>query len=70
MLKNYLKVTLRNIRSNKAYSIINIAGLAVGIAVCMLITLYVHNDLSFDKFNKNYDRIYRINQEFKKETEM
>ncbi len=67
MLKNYLKVTLRNIRSNKVYSLINIFGLAAGITICMLITLYIHNDLSFDKFNKNYNRIYRINQEFMKD---
>ncbi|MHB1687435.1 MAG: ABC transporter permease [Ignavibacteriaceae bacterium] len=63
MLKNYLKVAIRNIYKNKVYSFINIAGLAAGMAACIFIFLYVQNDLSFDKSNKNYDRIYRVGQE-------
>lgn len=60
MLKNYFKIAFRNILLNKVYSFINIAGLAVGIAVSILIFLFVKNELSFDKFNVNGDRIYRV----------
>ena len=66
MLKNYLTITLRNILKNKIYSIINIVGLSVGIAVSILILLFVQNDLTFDSFNKNKDRIYRVITEQKK----
>lgn len=65
MLKNYLKIAVRNILKNKVYSFINIGGLAVGLSVCLLIFLNVQNDLSFDKFNKNYNRIYRVVQQAK-----
>ena len=65
MFKNYFNITVRNILKNKVHSFINIFGLAVGLAACVLIFLYVQNDLSFDKFNKNYNRIYRVVQEFK-----
>ena len=61
MLKNYLKIALRNLRKNKAYSLINVVGFAIGISVCILIFLYIQNELSYDKFFKNSDRIYRIN---------
>jgi putative ABC transport system permease protein len=60
MFKNYLKVALRNLWKNKAFSAINIIGLASGLAVCLLIVLYVVDELSYDKYNKNADRIYRI----------
>ncbi len=60
MIRNYLKTALRNLLRFKIYSGINIIGLAVGMAACMLIFLYVQNDMSFDKFNKNYNRIYRV----------
>ena len=60
MLKNYLKVALRNLWKNKAFSAINIIGLAAGLAVCLLIVLYVVDELSYDKYNKNADRIYRL----------
>src|SRR6476620_1491312 len=60
MLKNYLKVALRSLWKNKAFSAINIIGLAAGLAVCLLIVLYVVDELSYDKYNKNADRIYRI----------
>jgi putative ABC transport system permease protein len=59
MLKNYLRVALRNLETYKAYSLINIAGLAVGLACCIIIVLYVQNQLSYDKFNENAERIYR-----------
>ncbi|MCL4539237.1 MAG: ABC transporter permease [Bacteroidetes bacterium] len=60
MLGNYLKTALRNLLRFKVYSAINIVGLAVGMAACMLISLYVQKDMSFDKFNRNYGRIYRV----------
>jgi len=60
MFKNYLKVTLRNITKQKAYTFINITGLAVGLAACILIFMYVIHELSYDKFHANADRIYRI----------
>ena len=60
MIKNYFKVALRNLWKNKGFSAINIFGLAIGLAVCLLIVLYVVNELSYDKYNKNADRIYRL----------
>lgn len=60
MFKNYLKVALRNLWKNKGFSAINIIGLSVGIAVCLLITLYVIDELSYDKFNTKADRIDRV----------
>ncbi len=60
MFKNYLKVALRNLWKNKAFSALNIVGLATGLAVCLLIVLYVVDELSYDKYNVNADRIYRL----------
>jgi ABC-type antimicrobial peptide transport system permease subunit len=60
MLKNYLKITLRNINKYKGYSSINILGLAVGMACCILIILWVRDELSFDRFHENADVIYRV----------
>ena len=65
MLKNYFKIALRNLWKNKGYSAINIIGLSMGIATCLLITLYVLDELSFDRYNKKADRIYRINADIK-----
>ena len=60
MLKNYLKIAFRNIIRHKAYSIINISGLAIGMASSILILLWVQNELSYDRFHKNAGQIYRI----------
>jgi len=60
MIKNYLKVTFRNIGKYKAYSLINIAGLAIGLAACVLILLYVQDELSFDTYHEQGDQIYRV----------
>ena len=65
MLKNYLKTAFRNLVKNKFYTLINIIGLAVGIATCLLILLYVMDELSFDHYNTNASRIYRVNNEIK-----
>jgi putative ABC transport system permease protein len=59
MVKNYLKLALRIIRRQKAYSFINILGLSVGIACCLIILLFVRDELSFEKFHTNANRIYR-----------
>ena len=61
MFKNYLKTACRNILRSKIYSFINIAGLAVGMAACITIFVYVEHESSFDSFNKRAGRIYRIN---------
>ncbi len=60
MLKNYLKIAFRNLKRHKGYSFINISGLAIGMAVCMLIFLWVLNELSFDRFYERADRICRL----------
>jgi putative ABC transport system permease protein len=65
MLRNYLKIAWRNLVKNKAYSVINITGLAIGLACFLLIALYVMDELSYDKFYPNADRIYRINSDIK-----
>ncbi|NBC67306.1 MAG: FtsX-like permease family protein [Bacteroidetes bacterium] len=59
MIKNYFKIALRNLFKYKVYSFINIFGLAVGIACCLLIGLYVQNEWSYDTFHSESDRIYR-----------
>jgi predicted permease len=63
MIRNYLKVAYRNIVKHKAFSAINIAGLAIGLASSILILLWVQNELSFDRFHENADEIYRITAE-------
>ena len=60
LISNYLKTTIRHIRKNKIYSAINICGLAVGLACCMLIVLYVRFERSYDDYHVDADRIYRI----------
>lgn len=63
MFKNYFLVTVRNLKRNRIYSLLNIIGLAVGMAVFILIALYVQYELSFDKYFENSDRIYRVVRE-------
>jgi len=60
MLLNYLKIAWRNMIKNKTFSLVNIIGLSLGICVCFIITLYVQSELSYDRYNKNADRIVRI----------
>jgi putative ABC transport system permease protein len=62
MFRNYLTTALRNLRKNKAHSFINIAGLSIGMAVAMLIGLWIWDELQFDKYHKNYDRIAQVMQ--------
>jgi len=60
MWKNFFKVALRNIAKNRVFTVINISGLAIGMASAVLIILFIMNELSFDRFNENRDRIYRL----------
>ncbi|WP_159471519.1 ABC transporter permease [Dyadobacter sp. 3J3] len=60
MLKNHLKIALRNLWKHKAFSLINILGLTVGMSACLLIGLYVHFELSYDNFHSKAHRIYRL----------
>src|SRR5436190_11360476 len=60
MIKNYFKIAWRNLIKSKGYSAINIGGLAVGMAVAILIGLWLYDELSFDKYHKHYDRIGQI----------
>ena len=60
MLKNYLKIALRFMLRQKGFSIINIAGLTIGITCSLLIILYIFDELSFDKFHPDAEQIYRL----------
>ena len=60
MFESYLKIALRNLSRQKLFSSINILGLAVGLAACILILLYVFDELSYDRYHPNADRIYRV----------
>src|SRR5215468_10867239 len=63
MIKNYLKIAWRNAIRQRGYSLINIIGLAIGIAACLLILQYVSFELSYENFQVNKDRIYRVRQD-------
>ncbi len=60
MLKNYFKITLRNIRKHMIHSFINISGLSIGLACSLIIMLWVQHELSYDRFHENADRLYRV----------
>jgi putative ABC transport system permease protein len=60
MIKNYFKIAWRNLFRNKAFSITNLLGLIIGITCTMLIMFWVQDELTFDKFHKNYDNIYQV----------
>ena len=61
MLKNNLLLAFRALRTNAGYTVLNLAGLGIGLASCLLIVLYIHHEWSFDRFHSKQDRIYRIN---------
>jgi len=67
MISNYLKIALRTIKRHKIYSFINIIGLAIGMACCILVFLYVSHELSYDKYHQDGERIFRIAQKIQKE---
>ena len=60
MFKNYFKIALRNLRKHKTFSIINIAGLSISLAIVILIALFAEMELSMNKFHKNYNYIYKV----------
>jgi putative ABC transport system permease protein len=64
MFKNYFKTAWRNLNMNKFISFINLFGLTVGLSCCLLIAIYILNELSYDRYNKNADNIYRIERTF------
>ncbi len=62
MLKNYLLVAFRNLKKNKIYSVINLSGLAIGITACLVIYLFISDELSFDQFHSKKSQIYRLDE--------
>jgi len=64
MFRNYLKISIRNITKHRIHSAINILGLTVGLACCLFILLWVQDELSYDRFNKNLDNLYRVILEY------
>ena len=64
MFQNNIKIAFRNLSKNKGFSFINLFGLTIGLACCLLIGLYIWNELSFDRYHANADRIYRVSREF------
>lgn len=65
MIQNYFKIAFRSLIKNKGFTFINVLGLALGLATCLLIVFYVFDELSYDKYNTKADRIYRINTDIK-----
>src|SRR5688572_29252137 len=65
MFKNYLKIALRNLWKSKGFSALNIIGLAIGLATCLLIMLFVLDEVSYDRYNKKANRIYRVDGDLK-----
>ncbi|MEP7373246.1 MAG: ABC transporter permease [Chitinophagaceae bacterium] len=64
MIRNYLKIAIRNLLRYRFISFINLFGLTVGLTCCLLITTYILNELSYDKYNRNADNIYRVTRSF------
>ena len=65
MFTNYLKTAIRSLLKNKGFTALNVLGLTLGIATCLLIVFYVLDELSYDRYNEKADRIYRVNNEIK-----
>src|SRR5471030_1912944 len=65
MIKNYIKTAFRSLTKNKGFTIINVLGLALGLATCLLIVFYVFDELSYDRYNTKADRIYRVDMDMK-----
>ncbi len=65
MIRNYIKTAFRSLLKNKGFTALNVFGLALGLATCLIIVFYVFDELNFDSYNKKADRIYRINEEIK-----
>jgi len=70
MLRNYLKIAIRNLQRNKAYAALNVLGLSVGIAACLLLFVIIRFEKSFDSFHHNSEHIYRLGSEFHNEDDV
>ncbi|GAB5398478.1 MAG: ABC transporter permease [Aureisphaera sp.] len=70
MLKNYFKIALRNLKKNKLYTTINIFGLSIGLAACLLISLYIYSELTYDSFHEKSSQIVRATMEYKLSNEI
>ena len=64
MFKSYLKVAVRNLQRQRTYSAVNTLGLATGMSCSVLILLYIHDEISFDRYHVNADRIYRVVRQY------
>lgn len=64
MFENYFKIAFRKLKKNKLYTTVNIVGLTIGITSCLLIGLYISHELSYDRFNKNADKLVRVTMEY------
>ncbi|MBR9997562.1 MAG: ABC transporter permease [Cyclobacteriaceae bacterium] len=64
MLNNYVKIAIRNLLKHLSFSLINVSGLAIAITCCLLIYLYIDNEISYDRYHQNSERIYRITRDF------
>jgi len=64
MLKNHIKIGFRSLRRRKGFTAINLGGLSIGLAACLLIGLYVHDELAYDSFHEKGSRIYRLGSGF------
>jgi len=69
MIKNYIKIVLRNMGKYRAYSLINILGLSIGMTCCILIVIFIRDEISFDRYHEKADRIYRLVNSFDFDTE-
>jgi putative ABC transport system permease protein len=64
MIRNYIRTALRNLLRNKSASVINILGLTIGLCSCILIGMYIRNELNYDRFQAKGDRIFRVIMEY------
>ena len=69
MFKNYFKTAWRNLSRNKIFTLLNITGLAIGVTVCLFMSVWLQGELSFDNFHPNGNAIFRISNTFKSESE-
>src|ERR1700676_5308270 len=65
MIRNYIKTAFRSLLKNKGFTAINVLGLALGLATCLLIVFYVFDELSYDRYNAKASRVFRLNEEIK-----
>ena len=63
MIRNYLKIALRNIAKTRGHSFLNITGLAIGMACCLLLFMYVYEELTFDRYHRDIERVFRVYEE-------